>query len=313
MSPPDKRNLSIRTPPDYPQTPPCCRLLRAQQARLSRTRGSRGRAQRTLLFNYRCILVWGRYTAMLSSWAVVAALLPVATIAAPSSQASFVTSHGTSTYLEQLDTKASNNRCPVGRSFAQRSPCEVNRLCRRCSTTVEPCVTTEEGDEHHAVSSSSSRRPRLPAGAPCLSTEARDEHDSVNRSRRLRSLPGTLPIFLATATTTVLGSQPSMAAVTGGRIGGGYNVPEQNPSAPPIQRQQQQPYRPQQYGPPRAGRDILGSDGSRVHINFSGSGGRRRGNRARFNPDVGDVTSSSVTPGTYELRTRLALCLRWYI
>ena len=115
------------------------------------------------------------------------------------------------------------------------------------------------------------------------------------RRRMLRTVP---PLLLAATTAC---SQASIAAVTGGRIGGGgYTVPDRAPSAAPPMQQQQQRYEaptPQLYSP-RAGRDIYGSDGSRTHIKFS-YGGRagRRGGRVRYDPDVGEVTATSISPG----------------
>lgn len=109
----------------------------------------------------------------------------------------------------------------------------------------------------------------------------------------------TVPPLLLAATTAC--SQASLAAVTGGRIGGGgYTAPDRAPSAAPPMQQQQQRYEaptPQEYNP-RAGRDIYGSDGSRTHIKFS-YGGRagRRGGRARYDPDAGEVTATSISPG----------------
>lgn len=120
------------------------------------------------------------------------------------------------------------------------------------------------------------------------------------RQRQRRLIYRTVPPLLLAATTAC--SQASVAAVTGGRIGGGgYTAPDRAPSAPPMQQQQQRyeaPTSSQEYYSPKAGRDIYGSDGSRTHIKFS-YGGRagRRGGRARLNPDVGDVTSTSITPG----------------
>lgn len=112
--------------------------------------------------------------------------------------------------------------------------------------------------------------------------------------RRFRTI---LPLVLS-ATTAY--SQASIAAVTGGRIGGGYTPPaaERTPSAPPMQQEQryQAPQRQQQYQP-RAGRDIYGSDGSRFHITFDGGRMGRRSTRVRFDPDAGDVPSSTITAG----------------
>ncbi|CAM9724379.1 unnamed protein product [Scytosiphon promiscuus] len=113
-----------------------------------------------------------------------------------------------------------------------------------------------------------------------------------------RPLLTVAPLVLAAATA---GSQASMAAVTGGRIGGGgYTAPaaERTPSAPPMQQQQRYKPPPQQRQyQPRAGRDIYGSEGSRFHVSFDNARGGRRSSRARFNPDAGDIPSSTITPG----------------
>lgn len=102
--------------------------------------------------------------------------------------------------------------------------------------------------------------------------------------------------FLLAAATVAGGLQPSNAAVTGGRIGGSYDVPDRAPSPPPIQRHQQMYKSPQQqYTPPQAGRDIQGIDGNRMHINFRGKEGSRRGNRVRYNPSVRDMKSDPIT------------------
>lgn len=115
------------------------------------------------------------------------------------------------------------------------------------------------------------------------------------QGRRLLTAP---PIIFAA--TTIACSQASSAAVTGGRIGGGYTPPpERTPSAPPMEQQQryQAPRQQQQQYQPRAGRDIYGSDGSRFHIRFDGARGGRRSTRVRFDPDAGDVPSTTITPG----------------
>lgn len=107
-----------------------------------------------------------------------------------------------------------------------------------------------------------------------------------------------IPPLVLSATTAC--SQASVAAVSGGRIGGGYTppTPEHTPSAPPMhQEQRYQAPQPQQQYRPRAGRDIYGSDGSRFHITYDGGRMGRRSTRVRFNPDAGDVPSSTITPG----------------
>eukprot|EP00752_Nemacystus_decipiens_P007717 g6900.t1 len=118
---------------------------------------------------------------------------------------------------------------------------------------------------------------------------------SLWEKKRLRTA---LPLVLSATTAC---SQASIAAVTGGRIGGGYTPPaaERTPSAPPMQQEQryQVPQRQQQQYQPRAGRDIYGSDGSRFHITFDGGRMGRRSTRVRFDPDAGDVPSTSITPG----------------
>lgn len=120
----------------------------------------------------------------------------------------------------------------------------------------------------------------------------------VSRWWERRRLLPVLPLVLSATTAC---SQASMAAVTGGRIGGGYTPPaaERTPSAPPMQQEQryQAPQRQQQQYQPRAGRDIYGSDGSRFHITFDGGRMGRRSKRVRFDPDAGDVPSTTVTPG----------------
>lgn len=104
--------------------------------------------------------------------------------------------------------------------------------------------------------------------------------------------------FLLAAATAAGGLQPSNGAVTGGRIGGSYDVPDRAPSPPPIQRQQQMYKSPQQqYTPPQAGRDIQGTDGIRIHIDFRGKEGSRRGSRIRYNPSVRGMTSDPITAG----------------
>ena len=154
----------------------------------------------------------------------------------------------------------------------------------RASRTRHCNVAAKDGDDPE--SNPPEQTMKEPLGCPA-------------RQRQRELLFRTVPPLLLAATTAC--SQASIAAVTGGRIGGGgYNAPDQTPSAPPLQQQQQRYEAPtsQEYYSPRSGRDIYGSDGSRTHIRFS-YGGRagRRGGRARFNPDVGDVTSTSITPG----------------
>lgn len=116
--------------------------------------------------------------------------------------------------------------------------------------------------------------------------------------RERRRVLAVLPLVFSATTAC---SQASIAAVTGGRIGGGYTPPaaERTPSAPPMQQEQryQAPQRQQQQYQPRAGRDIYGSDGSRFHIVFDGGRMGRRSTRVRFDPDAGDVPSSTITPG----------------
>lgn len=130
------------------------------------------------------------------------------------------------------------------------------------------------------------------AGGPFHSRDA-----SVSWWSEKRRLLTALPLVLSATTAC---SQASIAAVTGGRIGGGYTPPaaERTPSAPPMQQEQryQAPQRQQQYQP-RAGRDIYGSEGSRFHISFDGGRMGRRSTRVRFDPDAGDVPSTSITPG----------------
>eukprot|EP00903_Cladosiphon_okamuranus_P019146 g17613.t1 len=58
----------------------------------------------------------------------------------------------------------------------------------------------------------------------------------------------------------------------------------------------QAPQRQQQYQP-RASRDIYGSDGSRFRVTFDGGRIGRRSTSIRFNPDAGDVSSTTITPG----------------
>lgn len=118
---------------------------------------------------------------------------------------------------------------------------------------------------------------------------------SARRPRRHQLLGTVAPMLLAATTAC---SHAATAAVTGGRIGGGgYTVPDHASSAPPVQQQRYQAP-PQRYDPPtNSAGDIYGSDGSRVHISYSGKQGRRRGSRFRFNQDVGDVTSNSITAG----------------
>lgn len=129
-------------------------------------------------------------------------------------------------------------------------------------------------------------------------TEDGDYGSSTNgmRSRRRRQFVRKVPPALLAATTGF--PLASVAAVTGGRIGGGgYSVPSRGPSAPPTQQQQQRyEAASPEYRPPRAGRDIYGSDGSRVHIQFGNGGGRRGYRSSRLNSNVGDVTSTAVTP-----------------
>ena len=165
-------------------------------------------------------------------------------------------------------------------------------------------------DRRHGTRTSRARRSYLAAengdvpesSSPLEQTTIEEPQGCPARQRqRRRLISSAVPPLLLAATTAC--PQASLAAVTGGRIGGGgYTTPDRAPSAPPMQQQQQRyeaPTTSQEYYSPRAGRDIYGSDGSRTHIKFSlgGRAGRRGGGRARFNPDVGDVTSTSITPG----------------
>lgn len=130
-----------------------------------------------------------------------------------------------------------------------------------------------------------------------------EQHGSISGDadigRRWRPLLTAVPPLVLAATTAC--SQASVAAVTGGRIGGGgYTAPpaERTPSAPPMQQQQRYKPPPQQRQyQPKAGRDIYGSEGSRFHVSFDNSRMGRRSTRARFNPDAGGITSSTITPG----------------
>lgn len=111
-----------------------------------------------------------------------------------------------------------------------------------------------------------------------------------------------IPALFTAAATTFAG--PCAAAVTGGRIGGGYaGARESRPSAPPMP-QQQQPYRQPQseYSPsqPGVGVDVY-SRGSGVRVQFRGAGsGSRRARslrRASYDPEAGDVVATKMTPG----------------
>lgn len=107
------------------------------------------------------------------------------------------------------------------------------------------------------------------------------------------------PHVVTFAAVLVAYSRSAVAAVTGGRIGGGYTAPRESsrPSAPPIQQQQYQDRQPQRdYSPPQAGRDIYGSAGSRVHVSYWGQRpGARRGRHQRvINADAGDVVSTTL-------------------
>lgn len=129
--------------------------------------------------------------------------------------------------------------------------------------------------------------------------QEKDDHNGsrLHRGeRRQRGLLGYFPIFIVGACTAF--SQASTAALSGGRIGGGgHTIPDSARNAPPAQ-QQQQPQAPlDDYSPSTEGRDIYGSAGSRVRVNYRGKSGRRRGSRVQFNQDVSDVTSNRITPG----------------
>lgn len=174
-----------------------------------------------------------------------------------------------------------------------------------CSTDVEgesSAAEEPDGITKHAANIANSNRHT--GGASDSLVDRRREPSGKsssggNRQWRGGQLLTTVPPILLAATMAC--SQASSAAVTGGRIGGGYTPPpERTPSAPPMEQQQR--YQPpqqqqQQQYQPRAGRDIYGSDGSRFHIRFDGARGGRRSSRVRFDPDAGDVPSTTITPG----------------
>lgn len=156
----------------------------------------------------------------------------------------------------------------------------------------EAAAAVERGDDINVDDNGSSNGRVGDVGGPFQCRDA-----GVSRWWEKRRVLPALPLVLSATTAC---SQASIAAVTGGRIGGGYTPPaaERTPSAPPMQQEQryQAPQRQQQYQP-RAGRDIYGSEGSRFHITFDGGRMGRRSNRVRFDPDAGDVPSTSITPG----------------
>lgn len=178
---------------------------------------------------------------------------------------------------------------PLAESASRQILPADRRQGTRTSRARDCYLAAEDGDDPESSSPIEQTTIEEPLGC------------SARQPQRRRLIFSTVPPLLLAATTVC--SQASIAAVTGGRIGGGgYTTPDRAPSAPPMQQQQQRyeaPTTSQEYYTPRAGRDIYGSDGSRTHIKFSlgGRAGRRGGGRARFNPDVGDVTSTSITPG----------------
>lgn len=145
--------------------------------------------------------------------------------------------------------------------------------------------------------------------------DARGKRHRLGRKANRGMNPAASPVYILRAAVTVAAATTACsgsvaAALTGGRIGGGYTGARENsrPSAPPIQ--QQQPYYQRQsqreYTPPQAGRDIYGSAGSRVHIEFGDlTPGARKGRRARakFNPDTGDLVATRITPGDVAMIT----------
>lgn len=243
---------------------------------------------------------------MVSNWVVlvVASLYVVAAVPSSPSQArptAFVTpgirSSSAQNYPDNLIARRASSRPPRGFSTslaesASRQPPPADRKQGTRTSRARRCYVAAEGGEN-PENSSPLEQTTIEEPQGCA---ARQRH----RQRQRRLIFRTVPPSLLAATTAC--SQASIAAVTGGRIGGGgYTAPDRAPSAPPMQQQQRYdaPTTSQEYYSPRAGRDIYGSDGSRTHIKFSlgGRAGRRGGGRARFNPDVGDVTSTSVTPG----------------
>ncbi len=216
-----------------------------------------------------------------------AALIPLAT--------AFRAGTGTATCNRCLQRELPTVARPPP-SAKERSSRGITMSNDRCS--LEATAVEQRGED---ISVTSAYRRILGKGE-----NEQDEQDDrrAGASRRCRERERergrliTVPPLVLAATTAF--SEASLAAVTGGRIGGGYTPPpaERTPSAPPMQQEQryQAPQRQQQY-PPRAGRDIYGSEGSRFHITYDGGRMGRRATRVRFNPDAGDVVSNTITPG----------------
>lgn len=172
-------------------------------------------------------------------------------------------------------------------------------LCPAVAAIGEVVAVVEpDGNTEHTNANSNRHIGCAPGSLGDSGREQSGKYSSGGNRQRRRRLLITPPILVAATTACSL---TSSAAVTGGRIGGGYTPPpDRAASAPPMEQQQryQAPQqRQQQQYPPRAGRDIYGSDGSRFHIRFDGARGGRRSTRVRFDPDASDVPSRTMTPG----------------
>lgn len=196
-------------------------------------------------------------------------------------------------------TRTGTCNCYVQRehpTVARTQPSAKERITRGIPMSIDRCsleVTAAEERDDSIRSPSANRR-------MLFERQGQDDYAGKRRRGRERERRRLLSVPSLVLAATSIFSEPALAAVTGGRIGGGYNPPaaERTPSAPPLQQEQryQAPQRQQQY-PPRAGRDIYGSEGSRFHITYDGGRMGRRATRIRFNPDSGDVVSSTITPG----------------
>lgn len=170
-----------------------------------------------------------------------------------------------------------------------------------CITSEQPEVDTPRADSCGIAviptATTSEATAILERGLDAKPDSHNLEHGLVLLLRSLRP-----PALFTAAATTFAG--PCAAAVTGGRIGGGYTgARESRPSAPPMP-QQQQPYRQPQseYNPSQTGVGVdVYSRGSGIHVQFRGPGsGSRRARslrRASYDPEAGDAVATKISPG----------------
>lgn len=114
------------------------------------------------------------------------------------------------------------------------------------------------------------------------------------------SLGGKASTACLTVATIAAISPQSVAASSGGRIGGGYTPREIFPSAPPMQQEQPRQSSQSKYdGRPRRSLDIDSGDGNRIYVSYRGNGPepKRLRQRTVSKSDFDNMPSSRITAG----------------